>query len=106
MIVKIRMEAIMDTGLTFPPKTTAPPARDPVLWRKAQELEAAFLAEMLKAMQPSGGEGNTGVSGFGGGIGEEQFGSFLREGQARQMVRRGGIGLAEQIFRSLSRGVG
>ncbi len=85
--------------------TTSRPAphattRDPVLWQKAQQLEVGFLAEMLKGMQPAPGE-----SGFAGGIGEEQFGSFLREGQARLMVDRGGIGLAEQIFRSLSKEV-
>lgn len=95
----------MDTGAVSPTRSAAPPARDPVLLRKAQELESGFLAEMLKAMQPSKGEGDPRGSGFGGGIGEEQFDSFLREGQARQMVRKGGIGLAEQIFRSLAKGV-
>lgn len=84
--------------LTTPPPAPAAPARDPVLWQKAKQLEAGFLAEMLKGMQPSSGD-----AGFAGGIGEEQFGSFLREGQARLMVERGGIGLAEQIFRSLAK---
>ena len=37
---------------------------------------------------------------FSGGIGEEQFASFLREGQAAAMVRAGGIGLAERLIRS------
>lgn len=70
---------------------------DPVLWARAQELEATFLAEMLK-------QGGLGASeGLGsGGIGEEQFTSFLREAQAKLMVQKGGIGLAEQIFRSLA----
>lgn len=71
--------------------------RDRALWAKAQELEAGFLAQMLKDSGLGPAE-----DGFAGGIGEEQFASFLREGQARQMVARGGIGLAEQIFRSLS----
>ena len=38
---------------------------------------------------------------FGGGIGEEQFGTFLVEEEARAMVRQGGIGLAESIFEAL-----
>ena len=38
---------------------------------------------------------------FGGGIGEEQFGSFLRQAEADAMVRHGGIGLAEKLFEAL-----
>lgn len=64
----------------------------------AEKLEAAFLAEMLKASR----FGET-PSEFGGGIGEDQFASFLRQAQAEGMVRAGGIGLAEQLFESLVR---
>ncbi|NDR57888.1 flagellar biosynthesis protein FlgJ [Pseudoruegeria sp. M32A2M] len=39
--------------------------------------------------------------GFGGGVGEEQFSSLLRDMQAREIAARGGIGLAESIFNSL-----
>lgn len=62
---------------------------------KAAEMEAAFLAQMLGAagMAPKGG--------FGGGMGEEQFSSFLIEAQATAMVRAGGIGLTEALFRSM-----
>ncbi|MCB6177958.1 rod-binding protein [Rhodobacter sp. Har01] len=63
---------------------------------QARELEAAFLSEML---QHAGMDGESGS--FGGGIGEEQFSSFLRLEQARQMVAKGGIGLAEQLFRAM-----
>ena len=41
--------------------------------------------------------------GAAGGVGEEQFSSFLRAEQAKLMVAKGGIGLAEQIFQSLVR---
>lgn len=71
--------------------------REVALRARAMELEAVFLTEML---------GHTGLGkapeGFGGGIGEEQFASFLRRAQADAMVRRGGIGLAESIFRALA----
>lgn len=72
------------------------PARDAVLQARAQELETAFLAEML-------GHAGLGAApeGFGGGIGEDQFASFLRREQAEAMTRAGGIGLAESIFRAL-----
>ena len=69
--------------------------QDP-LRKAAQELEANFLAEMLK----SAGVGKT-PEGFGGGAGENQFSSFLRLEQARQMAASGGIGLAESIYNSL-----
>jgi Rod binding domain-containing protein len=67
--------------------------------RAADEFEASFLAEMLKGA----GLGKT-PDGFGGGAGEDQFSSFLRQEQARGMVRAGGIGLSETIFQALKRG--
>jgi Rod binding domain-containing protein len=81
------------------PAATHRPSEPDELRRKASELEAAFLAEML---------GHTGLGAasesFGGGIGEDQFASFLRQEQATAMVRKGGIGLAESLFQALSRG--
>ncbi len=82
-----------------PPAGVAPLSRhDQRLMDKARDLEASFLSEMLKyaGLDKQGGS-------FSGGVGEEQFGSFLREAQARQMVDKGGIGLAESLFQALSR---
>lgn len=70
--------------------------RDQEIWNVAQKLEASFLAEMLK----SAGFGDARDT-FGGGTGEEQFSSFLRDAQAEAMVKSGGIGLAQSIFESL-----
>lgn len=67
------------------------------LMQRAKDLETAFLAEMLSH---AGLEPDT-DSDFGGGIGEEQFASFLRQEQARMMVDRGGLGLAEALFRAM-----
>lgn len=67
------------------------------LYRKAVELEAAFLAEMLE----HSGLGDSGGA-FSGGTGETQFASFLRREQATAMARAGGIGLAESLFRSMA----
>ena len=85
-------------GATIPPQPTTPAAgRDAdTLLRKAQAFEAAFLAEMLDHAGASPGAGA-----FGGGPGEDQFASFLREEQARLMVSRGGFGLAEHLLRSM-----
>lgn len=84
-------------NLTAPPTSATPPGEDqPALRRLAAEMETAFLSEML---------GYAGLGqhddAFGGGIGEEQFSSFLREEQAGLMVRSGGIGLAESLFRAM-----
>ncbi len=86
------------------PVSLAPPARpivtteqrDAALFQAAQDLEASFLAEMLK----SAGFGKP-RDAYGGGIGEDQFGSFLRQEQAKEMVQQGGIGLAESLFEAL-----
>lgn len=81
------------------PLSAAPPTTarsSPELLRTAKDLEAAFLSEMLSFS----GLGEVSEA-FGGGAGEEHFTSFLRAEQARLMVDRGGIGLAEAIFDSL-----
>ena len=69
---------------------------DARLQEAAIQLEATFLSEMLKAA----GLGDT-PEGFGGGAGEEQFASFLRDTQALALARAGGIGLAESLFEAL-----
>ncbi len=74
----------------------AQPSADDKLMQAAKDLEATFLAEMLK----SAGLGKTPEL-FGGGSGEDQFGSFLRQAQAEQMVETGGIGLAQSLFEAL-----
>ena len=79
------------------PPITPDLSREAILRTKAQELEAAFLAEMLSY---------TGMDkqseSFSGGHGEEQFTSFLRQEHAIAIVAKGGVGLAEMLFRSLT----
>ena len=74
----------------------ASPERLAELREAAIRLEAGFLAEMLKG---------TGVGmprdSFGGGAGEEQFASVLRNAQADRIAEAGGVGLAEQIFEAM-----
>lgn len=65
----------------------------------AEKFETNFLAEMLKY---------TGINktpdGFGGGEGEEAFSSFLTQEYARLIEKRGGLGIAEQVFNALKKG--
>ncbi|WP_299349651.1 rod-binding protein [uncultured Shimia sp.] len=83
--------------LTSAPSTISQPTPPDARLREAAiELEATFLAEMLKYA----GLGES-SDGFGGGAGEDQFASFLRLEQAREMARSGGIGLAETLFMAL-----
>lgn len=81
------------------PATRPDHSTDGALHSAAQALEARFLSEMLRAA----GLGETPAA-FGGGIGEDQFASFLRDEQAEAIARRGGIGLAESIFAAMKRG--
>lgn len=62
----------------------------------AQQLEATFIAEMLK----HAGFGDA-RDAFGGGAGEDQFSSYLRQAQADAIATSGGIGLAEHLFEAL-----
>lgn len=78
------------------PRQPAAPERDARLWKLAQEVEASFLAEMLK----SAGVGKT-RDAFGGGVGEDQFSTFLVREYAASTVSAGGLGLSEAIYRSL-----
>ncbi len=81
------------------PRAAGLSSHDAKLFEQAKALEAGFLSEMLKEV------GMTAASGaFSGGIGEEQFTSFLRAEQSKAMVEAGGIGLAETIFESLKNG--
>ncbi|XDB00319.1 rod-binding protein [Sulfitobacter sp. LCG007] len=69
---------------------------DDSLHAAAEQLEATFVAEMLK----SAGLGDS-RDVFGGGAGEDQFASFLVQEQAKQIVRAGGLGLTEIIYHAL-----
>jgi Rod binding domain-containing protein len=71
--------------------------RNEALWASAQSLEANFLAVMLK----SSGVGAA-RSEFGGGVGEDQFSSFLVQEYAAAIVQKSGIGLAESLYHSLA----
>jgi len=78
------------------PITLPTPSRHDQLLAKAGELEATFLAEMLAHSGLGEMQGA-----FGGGQGEAQFTSFLRQEQAKLIVQQGGMGLAELIFNSM-----
>lgn len=80
-----------------PVRTPEPIAGGGDLREAARKIEQAFVLEMLK---------HSGVAkpreAFGGGLGEEQFASFLEEAYAEKIMDAGGFGLSEAIFKALS----
>jgi Rod binding domain-containing protein len=82
------------------PKAATSPAEQQAR-RTAEAFEAAFLAEMLRYTGL-----NAMPASFGGGAGEEAFGSFLTDEYARLLAERGGIGIAEQVFEILKQRTG
>jgi Rod binding domain-containing protein len=65
--------------------------------KTSEEFEAAFLSSMLQPIfnqLPTDGM-------FGGGQGEATFRSFMVDAMSKQMVRAGGIGLADQVQRQM-----
>ena len=62
----------------------------------AEDFEASFLTEMLKYS----GVNKTSES-FGGGAGEEAFSSMLNDAYAQALVKSGGVGIADLVYKSI-----
>jgi flagellar protein FlgJ len=62
----------------------------------AEEFEAVFLAAMLEPVLSRLGEGP-----FGGGAGASVWRSMLTAEYAKSFARAGGIGIADQVYRTL-----
>nr|WP_089233939.1 rod-binding protein [Tropicimonas sediminicola] len=90
------MQRVLDVARVTHRTLASENGEDADLRKVARDLEASFLSEMLG----HAGLGKTSET-FGGGIGEEQFSSFLRNLQAEEIAAHGGIGLAEAIFDAL-----
>ena len=81
---------------TLPPAAAPGPAPGVVTARMretAEAFEASFLSQMLKPMF----EGLSTEAPFGGGEAEGTWRGFLVDAMAKQAVRGGGIGLADQV---------
>ena len=85
----------------LPPAPSAPPAAAPTarMRETAEAFEASFLSQMLKPMF----EGISTEAPFGGGEAEGTWRGFLVEAMAKQAVRGGGIGLADQVVAEMLR---
>ncbi len=76
----------------------SPEFQDKKLKEAAFDIETQFISTLMKS---AGLEAEQ--STMGGGIGEEQFLSFLRDAQAAEITKSGGLGLAEALFSALSK---
>ncbi|HEX4181885.1 MAG TPA: rod-binding protein [Caulobacteraceae bacterium] len=65
--------------------------------KSAQDFEASFLTSALGSMFA----GVTVSAPFGGGEGEQAFKSFLNDAMAKQIVKKGGIGIADAVQREM-----
>ena len=66
----------------------------------AHQIEVQFLSTFLKLS-----EAGSAPDLMGGGIGEEQFKSFLKDAQATEISKAGGLGLAESLYAALTQSV-
>ena len=87
--------------LSVPAALLQPPAAAPSasaggtarMRETAEAFEASFLSQMMKPMF----EGLSTEAPFGGGEAEGTWRGFLVEAMAKQTVKAGGIGLADQV---------
>lgn len=67
-------------------------------WKTATEFESMFLENSLDRLtQSDGTEGPLGENGTGGGV----YRSMLTKEYATQIVKSGGVGIADSIFREI-----
>lgn len=83
----------VDPALVRPLVATANPAVTDRMRETAEKFEASFLSQMLKPMF----EGLSTDGPFGGGEAEGTWRSFMIEAMAKQTVKAGGVGLADQV---------
>jgi len=72
----------------------APPPATARMRETAEAFEASFLSQMLKPMF----EGLSTDGPFGGGEAEATWRGFMIDAMARQTVKAGGVGLADQVM--------
>lgn len=89
------------SALTSPlASTSSPTPRETARVREtAEQFEASFLSQMLKPMF----EGIKAEGPFSGGDAEDTWQSFMIDAMAKQTVKAGGIGLADQVVAQMLR---
>ena len=77
--------------------STAELAKRGQIHQTAQKFEASFLTSMLQTMMSSVSTAPP----FGGGAGEDMWKGFLAEAMAKDMAKRGGVGVSNAVEREM-----
>jgi len=91
--------SLQGAPLPLDPHASRPDAQAARIRHTAEEFESVFLNEMLSPMFE--GLSTDGLGG--GGVGEEMFRPMLIDRYAQAVTHAGGIGIADQIMRELTR---
>ena len=91
------LKPLTRVNTTSPTMNASEQARRATIKKTAEAFEASFLSSALGSMS----EGVTVSEPFGGGQGEKMFRSFLNDAMARQIVKKGGIGVAPAVEREM-----
>jgi len=87
----------LNAAYAKPSAATQQAARQAKAWATAQDFEANYMSSMFQDMMTDiDGDGP-----FGGTTGIGIWRSFLTDALAKSMVQKGGVGIAEQVYRSL-----
>ncbi|GBQ22828.1 chemotactic signal-response protein CheL [Acetobacter estunensis NRIC 0472] len=71
---------------------------DAKIWKTATDFESMTIGQML---QPMFDTIDTSKGSFGGGVGESSFRPMLTTEMAKQIEKKGGLGLAPSIYRQM-----
>ena len=99
-------DALSQSALAQNMPQSAPASRAPggqsdptALKATAQNFETVFLSQMFSQMFQDVGTDSL----FGGGHGEEMFRSLMLDEYAKQVSKKGGLGIADSVMRQLIR---
>ena len=73
------------------------PAENPAMRKAAEEFEAVFINELLSHMD----QGLSTEGPFTGGQSEGVYRSLFDDAVAKELAKRGGIGIADNIYREM-----
>ena len=79
------------------PMSAAELAKRGQIAQTAKDFEGSFLTVMLGQMMKDVKVSEP----FGGGEGEEMFKSFMNEAMAKQVVKSGGVGIADDVAKDM-----
>lgn len=97
--VAVTDRSLQGAPLPLDPHAVRADAQQARMRHTAEEFESVFLNEMLSPMFE--GLSTDGLGG--GGVGEEMFRPMLIDRYAQAVTHAGGIGIADQIMRELTR---